>query len=477
MKTGLRLILAWLSCAPLQGCVSAEDFKCTSNRQCLDAAGAQGVCEANGSCSFPDDACSGSLRRYTEDAQGASASQCVTAPATSCVKQLSGGEVHFCLLETNGSAWCWGSNEHGQLGDDSTESHDAPVRVKIPATTKLVTIFAAEAQSCALDDKGIVYCWGGNEDGALGVASGWTTDAKGNDVPEFDEGDVVQPQAITEVLEPNTAGIYQRKPAPVFTTLAVGGVHGCAMTAAGALYCWGENNHEQVGVPRTAFESEILPVPTRVLDTPKSIKAIALGDEFSLLLTQDGSVFAFGDNSYGELGNAMLGGESAKPVQVAITAVRELAPGAAHACAEKEDGTIWCWGYGATGALGLGNTDNQTSPKYVTAARNVASSGNAFHTCAIDVNLDLECWGQNAAGAIGNGSVSDGQETWVATPTLVPLTTVTAVATSNSATCALTTDSVLWCWGENADGQLGGGAEVSTTAPTPEPIRASFACN
>lgn len=462
---------------PLVGCVKAEAFDCESNDQCLNQDGAQGVCEANGACSFPDDSCSASRRRYTADATGSSASQCVSGPSKSCVSQLAGGEEHFCMLQTSGAVWCWGDNEHGQLGNDTTENALAPVPLKVPADMQVVGIYPGEVQTCLLDGKGVVHCWGSNEDAALGFASAWSVDEKGNDIPEFDEGDVLTPLPVTEVLEPDESGVYHRAVAPVFEQLAVGGVHACALTAAGALYCWGENNHAQCGVDPATFDTETLPVPVRVANVPDSIKAMALGDEFSLLLTQDGSVFSFGDNSYGELGTGMLGGESAAPVQVSITAVRELAPGAAHACAEKEDGTIWCWGYGASGALGLGDTKNQPSPQYVTAARSIASSGNAFHTCAIDVNQGLECWGQNAAGAIGNGAVSDGQATWIATPSHVPLATVTTVATSNSATCALTTDSVLWCWGENATGQLGGGSELSTDTPTPQPVRAAFSCD
>jgi alpha-tubulin suppressor-like RCC1 family protein len=477
MKIRLKYLWSLLAALPLVGCVHAKTFDCASNAECLDGNGAQGVCEANGSCSFPDDSCDGSRRRYTEDASGATASQCVGMPATSCVTQLAGGEAHFCMLQSSGSVWCWGDNEHGQLGDDTTENALAPVPLKVPADMKVVGIYPGEVQTCLLDGKGVVHCWGSNEDAALGFANGWSTDEAGNDVPSFDEGDVLTPEAVSEVLEPDAAGVFHRQPAPVFEQLAVGGVHACALTAAGAMYCWGENNHAQCGVDPAVFGAETLPVPVRVAGVPKSVKAMALGDEFSLLLTQDGSVFAFGDNSYGELGTGKLGGESPEPVQVGITAVRELAPGAAHACAEKEDGTIWCWGYGASGALGLGDTRNQASPQYVTAARSIASSGNAFHTCAIDVNLGLECWGQNAAGAIGTGEVSDGQATWIATPSVVPIATVMSVATSNSATCALTTDSVLWCWGENSAGQLGAGSAVSTSVPTPEPVRASFSCD
>lgn len=456
------------------GCLSRPVYKCTTIAQCVSEQAEHGVCENSGACTFPDNTCPGTRRRYPDGA-GALADKCLDPPKNPCIAQLSGGEEHFCLLKTDGTAWCWGSNDHGEIGNNAKTDAKIPTQARLPSATKYTSVSAGQESTCALASDGAVYCWGGNDVGVVGVAKGWTTDANGNDVPAYDVGDIMAPAQLTLVLVPDPSGKLKKTPAPKFKAVNVGGKHACAIGEAGDMYCWGENAADQCGYDHLKAPGwDDVAVPLQVAGAT-GIVAISLGDEHTQVLRDDGSLFAFGDNTYGELGNGMKGGTSFTPVKVNITSVKAIASGDEHVCAMKNDGSVWCWGYGASGALGTGNTQDLTQPQRVASAQLVASGGNAFHTCAITTGQALQCWGQNSSGEAGTGNISEGLGASVTTPTTAMLPTVTMVAPANAATCAVTTDDVLWCWGQNKRGQLAD-PDASSGAPYPEPRRAKFTC-
>jgi alpha-tubulin suppressor-like RCC1 family protein len=271
-------------------------------------------------------------------------------------------------------------------------------------------------------------------------------------------------------------GQLKKTPAPKFKSISVGGKHPCAIGEAGDVYCWGENAADQCGYDHLKAPGwEDVPVPLQVAGVTGGMIAVSLGDEHTQALRDDGSVYAWGDNTYGELGNGMKGPSSFTPVKVNLTSVKQIAAGDEHVCVAKGDGSVWCWGYGGSGALGTGDTKDLTQPQRVTSAQLVFSGGNAFHTCGITVNQELQCWGQNSSGEVGTGQISEGLTTSINTPTIGILPTVTMVALAKAATCAVTTDQVLWCWGQNKRGQLAN-PESSSGTPYPVPQRAKFSC-
>ncbi len=456
----------------VSSCVSADVYVCDTNLDCIASDGTMGICEVQRSCSFPDTSCPTTQRRYAERARADLAAQCVAPPSSSCIAALSGGDKHFCLLRRDGGAACWGANEFGQLGDGTTQDAPEPVTVQPPDSVLFAAIYAGEESTCALSNAGDVYCWGSNREGETGTALSFVPDSQGNDQPASDPQGSTTPKKVDHVLAPDVSGHLRQAPSPHFIGLGVGGKHACALSDAGDVYCWGENNRGQCGAP---LDQPVVLVPTAVPGLTAKVRAIAPGDEFTLALTQDGSVLAWGDNVYGEFGDGSTVDESPTPVEVKITAVGQIAAGASHACAHKADGSVWCWGYGASGSLGIGVSDDKRLPQHVTSAAAVFTSGLSFHTCAIDIQEQLYCWGQNDTGAIGAGTIGQGKLTGVMEPIESALTTVTMVATSNTATCAVTTDQVLWCWGDNDRGQLGTRA-VASPSISALPVRSAFAC-
>jgi alpha-tubulin suppressor-like RCC1 family protein len=161
--------------------------------------------------------------------------------------------------------------------------------------------------------------------------------------------------------------------------------------------------------------------------------------------------------------------DSFAPVKVALTSVGQLSAGDEHACGTKDDGSVWCWGYGQSGSVGSGSKDDKALPVAVGTAKATFSSGQSFHSCALAADGSLKCWGSNDTQQIGLNVPDDS----LLTPTPIGLITVKLIALGGKHSCAVTFDGALWCWGANDVGQLGNG---STGAPIPLPQRTPFAC-
>jgi alpha-tubulin suppressor-like RCC1 family protein len=439
----LLLSLGAFSVALAFACTARPTYQCVTNQACVSETGGGGICEANGFCSFSDTSCNEAGRRYSDGAGSTLSSICVSAPAASkCIATVSLGTKHSCVVKTDGTLWCWGDNDKGQLGDGTTLAKTTPTRINFPANVKIATVSAADLHTCAIDTDGGVWCWGDNGVGQLGVA---LSDSK---VP------VAVPILSGQPAQPQKAA-----------ALAAGGKHTCAI-ANHLVYCWGENSNGQCGVD-PAPPNDDVKVPTQVAGL-EGIDSIAPGDEFTCALRDDKSVFCWGANAQGELGNGTKV-DSFAPVKVALTSVGQLSAGDEHACGTKDDGSIWCWGYGQSGSVGSGSKDDKAIPVAVGTAKATFSSGQSFHSCALAADGSLKCWGSNDTQQIGLNVPDDS----LLTPTPIGLITVKLIALGGKHSCAVTFDGALWCWGANDVGQLGNG---STGAPIPLPQRTPFAC-
>jgi len=183
-------------------------------------------------------------------------------------------------------------------------------------------------------------------------------------------------------------------------------------------------------------------------------------------------VKCWGNNSFGGIGSSMIGVSSGVPITVNITNVTGLgsAHGAAHACAIRSDGTVWCWGNNDGGQLGdaMASGNLSSTPVRALGVANATAVAAGFeHTCALLSGGTVVCWGGNDSGQLGNGTLSAP----VFTPATVSgLTGVRAIAAALSTTCALLSNGSVKCWGSNANGQLGDG----TTNPSSSvPVSAS----
>lgn len=186
------------------------------------------------------------------------------------------------------------------------------------------------------------------------------------------------------------------------------------------------------------------------------------GRSHTLTLTEDGKVWAMGGNDFGQLGNGRFGGDVHEPVMIKglddIIAV--LARGN-HSVALKKDGTVWTWGFNGSGQLGDGTLQNSSLPCKVADIDNVkAIATGSGHVVVLKHDGTVWGWGGNHSGQVGNGENMD-----CMTPAQVPgLRDVTAIVAGAFNTSALIKDGTLWSWGFNGKGQLeNGGNEHSST--------------
>jgi alpha-tubulin suppressor-like RCC1 family protein len=238
-------------------------------------------------------------------------------------------------------------------------------------------------------------------------------------------------------------------------------VHGCALTVGGAVFCWGDNLHGDVGDGTTIARSVPVPVP----GWSSGVAAITAGESFTCALTGGGSVQCLGSNVYGQLGIGGAGDQHA-PVTVqglgaGVTLVSAAFSGE-HACA-LVGGAVACWGRNDHGQLGDGTLVSQRTPVAVVGLApgvSVIASG-ALHTCAITSAGDVACWGNNTFGELGHGPLGSqgalGNVAGLAGP-------ATAITAGIGFTCALLQGGAVQCWGDAASGQLGSSVP---TGPTP----------
>ena len=383
----------------------------------------------------PADACA---RCDADEAAVADASDAAAPDAgepASCAGQplraLAVSHGHFaCALRCDGSVWCWGANEHGQLGDGTTATRSTPVQVRGlggPATA----IGAGYQHACAVV-RGEARCWGQNLYGEL--------------------GDGTHEQRVGPATVPGLDGAV--------VAVAGGEHHTCAIVEGGAMRCWGFNMFGGVGdgtnVERTT--------PRVVAALRDSVDAMALGQFSTCARTLQGELRCWGLNAFGVLGDGTISNRNTPLPLVLSEPVRALALLANHICATLESGAVWCWGYNIDGALGDGSTVTRLRPVAVRGLEGSAVSltVGGRHSCVATGDGAVRCWGGNERGQLGDGSItrrlSPTQVVDLGGPAAV-------VGASEASTCAALRDGLVRCWGANESGQLGDGSTVDAVTP------------
>jgi alpha-tubulin suppressor-like RCC1 family protein len=242
-------------------------------------------------------------------------------------------------------------------------------------------------------------------------------------------------------------------PRPLVIT---GDAFGCATRGDGSLWCWGDNSRGQVG-DGSANVTVSTPIQVGALTTWAQLAA---GANHACATRQDGTLWCWGGNAGGQLGDGTTT-DRHQPTQVgADTTWATVAAGTAHTCALKTDGTLWCWGDNSAGQLGDNTTTSRGAPAPVgTSTHWIGLSAGELHTCGIQIDDSLWCWGGNSSGQLGDGTGLDHLA-----PTLVS-GTWTMVAAGQSTTCGVQTDGTLWCWGWNGYGQVGDNTTGDRNAP------------
>jgi alpha-tubulin suppressor-like RCC1 family protein len=292
---------------------------------------------------------------------------------------VSASESHALVLKTNGTLWAMGSNSLGNLGLGDNTQRSSPVQVG--ALTTWSTISAgAGSHSMAIKTDGTLWAWGYYYQGQLGLGESGSFTGKSSPV---------QVGALTNWLR-----------------ISSGNYHNVSVKTDGTMWSWGQNDSGQLGVSGT-YSS---PIQVGGLTTWLSV---ACGSYHSIAVTTGGSMWAWGRNANGRLGLGDTNNRSS-PVQIGAltnwaTNVDSFDGGRLHSMAIKTDGTLWAWGSGDYGQLGLGNSTAVSSPNQVGALTNWlrTAAGAYAHTMATKTDGTLWTWGQNSYGKLGLGNTTE----------------------------------------------------------------------
>ena len=373
-------------------------------------------------------------------------------------------------VASDGNAYAWGYNQHGQLGQGSASStpQKTPVRVPLPdgvdSSFTYKQAVAGGYHVLAIGSDGIVYSWGANDHGQLGDN---TTTERSKPLPV--KGADGQPFKAFQV----SAGAYDS----------------AAISPDGRVYTWGSENNNFTDYSTSKLAPALAKDPN---GSGQGLHAdqVSLGWSFVMAMDADGNVYTWGYDNYGQLGNGTATGEhstiyAADPARVPdpkdtskTFKATQISAGANHAMAISQDGILWTWGYNYRGQLGDGTTTNRPSPTQIgkpTKARVTQISAGAYHSLAVDQSGTAWAWGWNINSQLGTNN----SDFYQPAPTLVSPPAGQGNAGTGLATARITAgwnhsmavgqDGNAYAWGDNASGQLGTGSDT-TPISTPTQV-------
>ena len=400
-----------------------------------------------------------------------------SVPGLSNVTAIDAGDDYTIVSKEDGSVWTWGSNYHGELGNGKNIYQKVPIPVS--GLSSVTVIAAGYSHSIALRNDASVWTWGSNDDGELGDGtntgqnipglisefSNVTAIAAGNShtIALKDNGTVWAWGSLSQLGDETRTSDSQRIPGFVpglsnITDITAGGYHSICLKNDGSVWAWGSNRYGQLG-DRTNTYSRNIPASVPGLT---NIIAIAAGSSHSIALKKDGTVWAWGRNKSGQLGNGTTSDQNIPGSIPGLSSVIAIAAGDSHSIAIKEDGSVWTWGENNYGQLGNGTTSDQNIPGCVPELSNVIAIASGYaHTIALKKDGTVWSWGRNYSAELG-----DGTTTLRKFPSYVSgISNVTAIAAGCNHSFALTNDGTTWTWGASDFGQLGNGASVVNSDP------------
>ncbi len=330
-------------------------------------------------------------------------------PAGQTWAQVAVGDLHSTALTTTGEMYSWGSNGYGQLGDGTLNDHLTPFRIAGPAGTSWAGVSAGFGHTLALAANGELYTWGDNHYGQLGIGTTAATLAR------------------------------QHLPTPTgqqWAQVAAGYNFSLALSTKGALYAWGNNDSGQLGEGTTT--SRLMPV---LVPAPagQSWGQVAAGFWSAAALCSDGSLYTWGNNYGGQLGNGTTTGQLL-PTRLAPPAGQrwlQVAVGYEHMLAICSDGALYSWGYNYEGALGDGTNTARRTPVRIAPPPGkqwAQVAAGYYHSLALDSDGQVYSSGYNYSGQLGDGTTKSTNyflRTSVALATASPLAALQVAAFPN----------------------------------------------
>jgi alpha-tubulin suppressor-like RCC1 family protein len=412
-------------------------------------------------------------------------------------KELSCGKEHTAAIKTDGTLWLWGSTNN-RLGDGSTFAslRYTPVTTFLGGTT-WKQISSGSVHNLAIKTDGTLWTWGGQANNQLGIRFG----------------------------TPRSTPVTTFAGGTTWSHVSAGYIHSAAIKTDGTLWMWGEGNGGRLAHAKSVIATDMsTPITTFIGGT--TWKQVSCGFEHTSAIKTDGTLWLWGGNSYGQLGNAAVTSFVSTPITTFLggTNWKQVASAKEFTAAVKTDGTLWVWGKNTYGQLANGNADfsrvstpvttflggtswkqvgsNHSSQSFI-ALRDTGSAKELFlsgdnrkfqlgtllnysfvvtpittfaggtnwkqvscgndHTAATKTDGTLWLWGGNASGQLATGSSFSSRNT--------PVTTFSGgtkwnlVSTANNHSAAIKTDGTLWLWGGNSYGQLGIGHVTTRSTP------------
>jgi len=343
------------------------------------------------------------------------------------VKMVSVGQYYTVAIKTDGSLWAWGRNDYGQLGDGTTVSEYSPKR--IGTENDWASVAANFEHTVAIKADGSLWAWGRNNYGQLGV------------------GDTTNRNTPVRVGEENN-----------WAFVSAGDWQGMAIKTDGTLWAWGRNAGSFILGDGSGVQQNS---PVQIGED-NDWAYIDLGGGHAIALKKEGSLWVWGENSIGQLGS----GESGSTIYTTPTQLGEAKDWAiistvfAHNATIKKDGSLWAWGNNYNGQVGNGDKIDQYSPVKIGSATDWASiSTGSTHTVALKNDGSIWIWGNK--GYLGDGSAEDrnvpaqmgAAKDW------------SAIAAGRTYTMAIKKNGSLWAWGSNTYGGLGTGNTTAASTP------------
>jgi alpha-tubulin suppressor-like RCC1 family protein len=406
-------------------------------------------------------------------------------------RTVSAGLDHTCAIAAvDGTGYCWGSNNAGELGTGLTGSvlplSSRPLA--IATSHRFNELQAGDAHTCGEEAQVNLLCWGSRRHGALGDGQ---CEATLGSCGAFSASEI----PVTIISDGNLDTVQLR-----IEQLLVGGVFTCILARqrfgfinrVRRLRCWGahdiNDNTDGVSFDSTAASSLALP-PSPFADQTTDYVEVAAGGEHVCnkpsILFLNFHIACMGMNFGGELGYGPIEYSGWDPVyhhpdafklpvgyaDTSGNAIGEgiplsgLAAGHDHTCAFDATGVV-CWGSNSSGQLGQPaySFNGHGYPIRASVAVALASlTAGGEHTCGLTASGAAYCWGSNSNGQLGNGTI--GGTNAAAAPVIGGLTFV-ALSAGGNHTCGVTPDGSIYCWGANASGQLGDGTQIDRATPT-----------